>query len=564
MRQHILSTALLAAVSALAYGQNLNPTVEVTNAYEGGAASIVKPAQVLAVPDTVMQFNLDFDYSVFEKPYQGAYEFKPYYVQLKPTPRPSTQERFYLRLGAGYTLHPELELVWAPLRRENLQVDVYANHRSYFGKYHQFDTKQENDVHLLVPSGERMGGYLADTKAGVDGTYAWEGGVATLDLGYRNRMANDAYHYQKMGGLEAAGRVRSFPTDEPHFLYDAAVNYHFFGSDFSHESLGVVSSDFTESLFAMDGTFGSVLGEGRRIVADLDVDLVRYRGDMAGYTGLLSVTPKYEFSLDRWGFSLGARVSSFIYSDDFSVWPEQYRRPSGILYPDVHVDFHLLDDRLILQTSATGGDRFHTLSGRFFSSPFSGVNEFGHSRERIRAMLGARGNIASRFRYDLQSGFARWKFAPVEGFAFDDRSHYQTALYESDYNLLFVELDYGWKSDHVTVDGKMSYRWTDLSAESVFTPASFVGWIRPAWHWGDRFTAGLDVAWSTRRRSSYRSMSLLVVPGWVDLGLNAEYRFTRHFGFWVKGGNLLGQAIQRIPVHAQAGMYFTAGILLNF
>ena len=103
MRQHILATALAAAVSALAYGQNLNPTVEVTNAYEGGPSAIAKPAQQLAVPDSVTRFNLDFDYSVFEKPYQGAYEFTPYYVQLKPTPKPSTTEKFYLRAGAGRT-----------------------------------------------------------------------------------------------------------------------------------------------------------------------------------------------------------------------------------------------------------------------------------------------------------------------------------------------------------------------------------------------------------------------------------------------------------------------------
>ena len=70
MRQHILATALAAAVTALAYGQNLNPTVEVTNAYQGGASSIAKPAQQMAVPDSVTRFNLDFDYSVFEKPYQ--------------------------------------------------------------------------------------------------------------------------------------------------------------------------------------------------------------------------------------------------------------------------------------------------------------------------------------------------------------------------------------------------------------------------------------------------------------------------------------------------------------
>ena len=68
MRQPIATTALAAAVTALAYGQNLNPTVEVTNAYEGGASSIVKPLQQMAVPDSVTTFNLDFDYSVFDNP----------------------------------------------------------------------------------------------------------------------------------------------------------------------------------------------------------------------------------------------------------------------------------------------------------------------------------------------------------------------------------------------------------------------------------------------------------------------------------------------------------------
>ena len=68
MRQHIATTALAAAVTALAYGQNLNPTVEVTNTYEGGASSIVKPLQQMAVPDSVTTFNLDFDYSVFDNP----------------------------------------------------------------------------------------------------------------------------------------------------------------------------------------------------------------------------------------------------------------------------------------------------------------------------------------------------------------------------------------------------------------------------------------------------------------------------------------------------------------
>ena len=590
MRQHILATALAAAVSALAYGQNLNPTVEVTNAYEGGPSAIAKPAQQLAVPDSVTRFNLDFDYSVFEKPYQGAYEFTPYYVQLKPTPKPSTTEKFYLRAGAGFTLHPELDFVWTPVQKEKFRMSVYATHQSFFGRYHDFALGTPQDgVIPVVKSGEKMKGYLADTKAGIDGTFNWDGGLATVDLGFRNRMANDAYHYQKMSGLEASARVRSLPSDEPHLLYDATVDYSLLGGDLS--SFGRVAKDFRESKFSLDGDFGPVLDADRRILVGLDLDLARYMGDFAGYTGRMALTPKYQFNLDRWRFSLGAKLSWLIYSEEFNLWTKDFQHKSGFIYPDVHIDFHAVDDRLVLQTSATGGDRFNTLSGQFFSHPFSYDAQYGHSVERIRAMIGARGNFASRFRYDLQGGYARWTYAPVEGMVSylisylapgSDSGTLQPAetvqhrvlrpsLVEKGFNLLFVDLDYGWKSESVTVDGKLSYRHTNISDSGAFAPAAFTGFIRPAYNYGERMKGGLDVAWSTGRKASFTSPSetgevtnVYRVPGWVDLGVFAEYRFTHRFGFWAKGGNLLDQVVQRTPLHAEAGMYFTAGIVLNF
>ncbi len=587
MRQHILATALAAAVTALAYGQNLNPTVEVTNAYEGGASSIAKPARTMAVPDSVTRFNLDFDYSVFEKPYQGAYEFTPYYVQLKPTPKPSTTEKFYLRAGAGFTLHPELDLVWTPVQKEKFRMSVYATHQSYFGRYHDFALGTPQDgITPVVKSGDKMKGYLADTKAGIDGVFNWDGGLASLDLGFRNRMADDAYHYQKMSGLEAKARVRSLPSDEMHLMYDAAIDYSLLGGDLS--SFSRMARDFRESKFGLAGEFGPVLDADHRVLVGLNLDLARYMGDFAGYTGRMALTPKYQFNLDRWRFSLGAQVSWLIYSEEFNLWDKDFQHKSGFIYPDVHVDFHLLDDRLILQTSATGGDRFNTLSGQFFSHPFSYDAQYGHSVERVRAMIGARGNIASRFRYDLQGGYARWTYAPVEGMASyhisvpdSSPSDFSTglteilvlrpALWEKGFNLLFVDLDYGWKSESVTVDGKLSYRHTNISDSGAFAPAAFTGYIRPAYNYGERMKGGLDIAWSTGRKATatYLDDSGSVtktyrVPGWVDLGLFAEYRFTHRFGFWAKGGNLLNQVVQRTPLHAEAGMYFTAGIVLNF
>ena len=581
MRQHILATALAAAVTALAYGQNLNPTVEVTNAYESGAAAIAKPAQQMAVPDSVTRFNLDFDYSVFEKPYQGAYEFTPYYVQLKPAPKVSTTEKFYLRAGAGFTLHPELDLVWTPIQQEKYRLNVYATHHSYFGRYHKMQSAYQDNVVTFEKSGEKVDGYLADTKAGVDGAYSWDDGVATLDIGYQQRMADNAYHYQKMGGIVAKGRVRSLPSDEPHFLYDAAVKYHFLDSDLSH--MDRFTQDISESAFNLDGTFGPVLDENHRFLVDMDLDLARYRGDKTGYTGLLSATPKYQFEADPWHLSLGVKVAAIIYSDEFDLWEEAYRHKSGTIFPDVHVDYHLLDDRLILQASATGGDRFNSFSGRFFSRPFTYDGAFGHSTERIRAMIGARGNIASRFRYDLQAGYARWAHAAMDGFYLTDYTvsggilPVLPAQYEQSFNLVFAELDYGWKSEFVTVDGKMAYRWTNikecLDEGGAFAPAAFTGFIRPAYNWGDRFKVGINAEWSTARRLGLTADGTPVmegsnigyrIPGWVDLGLFAEYRFTHNMGFWAKGGNLLDQVVQRTPLVAEAGMYFTAGIVLNF
>ena len=557
MRHQIFATVLLAGVSALAYGQNLNPTVEVTNAYEVGASSIVKPLQRMAVPDSVTTFNLDFDYSVFEKPYQGAYEFKPYHVQLRPRPIPSTENSFYLKAGAGYTLHPELDLVWTPFRKERGQVDVYAGHHSYFGRYHKFG--QPDSDGALLPTGEKMPGYLADTRVGVDGSYGWENGLLTADVSWRNRLANDEYLFRRLNGVEAKARVRSLPLDAAHFLYDAAVSYHYYAVDGSWNTVLIHPSDFTESRFDFDGTFGPVFNSESRLLVDLDMAIVRYGGNASGYTGGLSVTPKYELLLDNWFFSLGARVATLIYSDD---WVGN-KVKSQLVYPAVHVDFRLLDDQLILQAAATGGDRVNALSEAFMQRPFALSSDYDHSLERVRAMLGVRGNIASRFRYDLQGGYALWERAALDGLSLDSGGIYQTVIGQAGFNMLFAELDYGWKSESVTMDGKMAYRWTDLDQDSLFAPAAFTGWIRPAWHWGDRFAAGLDAAWSTRRDAVHGILAYHV-PGWVDLGAFAEFDFTRNFGFWVKGGNLLNQAIHLTPLHSEAGMYITGGILLNF
>ena len=61
----------LTVMSFAAGAQNLDPTVVVNRAYEGKLMEVHKPMLEMAVPDSLRQFDLDFDYSVFENPYKG-------------------------------------------------------------------------------------------------------------------------------------------------------------------------------------------------------------------------------------------------------------------------------------------------------------------------------------------------------------------------------------------------------------------------------------------------------------------------------------------------------------
>ena len=88
MRHNILYfiIALIAPFAVhTAYAQNLDPTVEVNRDYEGKLLIVHKPILDMAVPDSVYKFDLDFDYSVTDTPYKGAYEFVPYSLESGTT-----------------------------------------------------------------------------------------------------------------------------------------------------------------------------------------------------------------------------------------------------------------------------------------------------------------------------------------------------------------------------------------------------------------------------------------------------------------------------------------------
>ena len=539
MRKKIIISALLllAAGAGLSYAQNLDPTVVVTNTYAQQAGVVDKPSQLMELPDSVLRFNLDVDYSAISVPYRGAYEFKPYLVELRPTKRASGESLLYLDGGIGYSLHPELTAVWTPVQKDYLKLNVYAAHRSYFGQYH--DIALQNG--WFSPDGNFSQGARMRNLAGVNALYTWSGGRLEAGLGYRGIFAQDKIRPNAAYNAADFGiRVESTP--------DASLYYIFRNrSTVMSSPLGSESHIFTE------GGIGTRLGEHYLRLGIL-ADLISTTPAAAGN---IAITPRYIFEHEDFTFDLGAKVS-FI----FRSTPNFYSAttaPSGYtfpLFPEVKVTYCVSPDALALYANVTGGYEMNTIESLADENPFlaSFAGWMDASVERINAAIGARGNISERFHFDVSAGYAlkanalMWGFTDAKAPAFG---------YVPKYHMFYAQLKSGWKGDRIDADADLLFRKTSLNEEALFAPPMFEGSAKVVYNWGGRIRAGITFNGMTERTAVKGSL-----PGYADLGLLSDLQMTRRLGLWVKAGNLLNQSVQRVPFHAEKGVYFTVGARL--
>lgn len=224
-----------------------------------------------------------------------------------------------------------------------------------------------------------------------------------------------------------------------------------------------------------------------------------------------------------------------------------------------------------------------------------------NSVDRLRVKLGFQGNIRSVFRFDVGGGFAK-----VENGLLDAVRNYVTpqnlannpsgvaylpAVTFADYDLWFVEGDLVYDGRPVSAEATVHFLSPDFREDTIgFAPAS-TGLIRVQYNWRDRIKVGAFAEGGLKRKGLINRISMdgpifthddgtetenpgyvvvdgeqavpLALPGWVDLGLQAELSVTRQLGVWARVGNLLNQNIQRHPLYPSPGVNMTAGIVLN-
>lgn len=588
MRKIYLVSAAMLMTAAVSFGQNFNPTVEVTNTYQGNASEVHKPLLGMNVPDSLLRFDLDFDYEVFEKPYQGAYSFKPYMLNMRPAKDAWRGRQLYLKAGAGYTLHPQFEFVYSPEQSGPFQMSVYASHKSYFGNYHEIKPELQDGLYRMKKSGGKFGGYDALTSAGFDGRYNWDRTILSFGIGYYGLTAKDSVMSRSYNAFDFNARVRSNNDSESYFLYDIGLRGRVANDGLDYKSFsfpdGVTVDKQNENWVLLDGLVGPVVNNSRSILVGFEAESASYSRFYDGNIGRVALIPSYRFKSGRWNLNLGVKLEFMFRNDaDTLSFGKMGGGKGQIVYPDAHISF-AAGGNMALYADATGGSRLNTYSSQisenhhlnpsFLVAP---VYELitplvDNTVEKVNARIGVRGSAASSFQFDVNGGVGLYGNALMESGLFTAGGDLVPALAYSDYNLIYANALVGLRTGRVKIDADFRYRgvsFPDNDALNLgFTLPKYSGGVRASYDISSRLYAGINVeaaSWRDGKCASVASEDILDVrvPGYVDLGVNCGYKFNRKLEFWLESGNLLCQAIQRNPFYAEKGPWVTAGVSLN-
>ncbi len=571
---HVVALVLLPLAAS---GQNLDPTVRVNKIYEGRLMEVEKPQLEMAVPDSVLRFDLDFDYSVTETPYQGTYEFNPYSLEMKPSPVVRDRNSFYLKAGAGYQLHPVFDMKWSPKLKVPFMFNAYASHGSFLGNYWKIS---ENQGVALTKTGRSASedrtwfGYDLVTRAGIDGRYDWKALAAAFDVSYEGLHQKDVYEYARSyNSAEARLGAASKYEDGLRFKFDSG--YRFAQDDMpSGDVKPLVESDFDLNMM-----FGYKLPNGGLGAVDFVADFVSTTGAVETGAGEIDLLPHYVMNFDRWRVDLGLRISTVFRTVDLK---DSYDYKEQFLYPNVRVDCRLVPNALNLYLEFGGDCGVNSYSDMLKFNRHSNLNYgrgiwdmFGVSEESITAVIGLEGHAGYRFSYGIKGGYVNVGSAILEGVVKDSEGGLLPALGYSSFDKAFVEADWLLLLNGLKFDGSVEYvhtwnRISPMDRRGLFMPPAVKGEASVSYTWKNRIMAGIDCGFSTCRKGGLVdntgedvSVTEAKIPGYADLGLDFEYVISRKFSVWARGGNLLGMTIQRETLFAERGPYFTAGVTLN-
>ncbi|MBO7268533.1 MAG: TonB-dependent receptor [Bacteroidales bacterium] len=559
MKRLILILLTFIAFDAISQNnkQVIDPTVEVNRDFEGKMMEITKGKIGTSIADSLYKFKTDFNYTFFNKPYRDLYEFSPVESAGVPQLEHYSYPELIAKLGIGYPLAPEANILYSPKLQGNHFLNLKGNLNMYKG-----------DVPVYTVNGDKIAGTGESTEnkemdygVKADYTYAWRSGQFNAYAGYKGGQRE---YFQKIGEdvpfnfhqLEGGFGVKSSGAGK-------------YGQKFNYALNGDVrltqEKPLKENLFSVAGELGPTVGRFNKFMVGIGGKYADYSGNEGYHYGLFNITPQYRYANGNIIFNLGVKIEGKF--TDSNNGADQFH---NTFFPAADISLRLLPDKLWLYGKVDGWNSINAWSDVFAQNNFIST-ELEHlkaSSVPVHAEAGFQGRITDKFSYRIFAGYAMHK--GLQQFVYDLDSKHFTTFYSNN-----SEFAAGGEFDVTTepFQGGASFRYASFSKGKKSTLLSteidaigfpqLQGSVYGKYNWNKKFYIGVQCNLQGEEKALCSDGNIVAVDGFADLQATVEYAFNPALTVWLRGENLLDAATQYTPFYQRETRGILAGIIVK-
>ncbi len=487
--------------------------------------------------DDTLTVRPKFQYNIRTEPYMPAYTISPIKAAtLLPDPLPKLYKSF-INIGMGNYTTPLAEISITNERSKKGSLGFYARHLSSNGK-------------IELDNGKKVFAGYMDNNASLFGRKFFKKSLfeGSVDFAQKTRYAYgynpDIVNYSptkkdtrlNYNDIGAKASLSSMTLDSTSFSYDFDLYYDFFYN----------AKNLYQHSVGFDGIMAKSVG-GFYVGSGISYDYYRLSDSiLATPKYIASISPFVKKSTALWNLKLGFQA---VIDKNMDSSAEIH------LYPDFNFGFSVVPSYIRFFTGLTGklekneplkviGENPYMIqNGALFKMPFT-----DHA---LIVFAGLKGNTGIGGNYLVSASYSLINdMLFFTNFYFPNISEYGSHFIIAPDNVELLNI-HGELSG--VINDKVSY-YASGNINKYTLGENEYAWNKPGWdsklgikyNLRDKILAGVELTGTGKRRLYVSDLDLFnppatgiyEMPVYVNLNLNAEYRYSKILSFWTKFNNI--------------------------
>ncbi len=614
----ILTLSFTAARQAYAQQpQKIDPTVEVERDFESKMPNIHKSRLNTAVNDTLGNFNLNFNYSIFDKPYKDLYEFSPLpSVQIQNRLEPSFPV-FMAKASIGIPANPMADIWLQPYFKGGSTLQFNASYNGFYDKIELIGITPHKEVTKL---GRKAAANNSSLAFGGTYGYNWSSGELSLSLNYGSNY-NTYYGFtinspiMPIGTAPEGESIYSNIEDNIYMKDNFSHRYDQIGAKFSIGSINAAGRGakinyrlnlsylnttdrlpengailagseldrLNENYIKADGEIGPTFGKYSKFTIGVNSQTIYYSKIKDYNYGILDIVPMYTLESKRLILKAGVKISSHYTNNEAA---DNYHH---ILFAKASLSYELARKHLWIYADIDGGNYMNSYSELLENNKW--ISQYADLKAGSMSHIlkaGLRGQIRNKFSYNLYIKHINHKgllqYIPSDEIYNQNHANYlpDSRLYTiySNHKEFVAGGEIAWESKDFSAASRIEYsnysKGKNSTLENGHKPFGYapLKWYTHAtYNYRDRIYIGISA--NIRGAAPLYNPNIYITDNataedneaesssFCNLGASFKYVINRNFSVFINGENLLNDQIEYYPNYLEKGISFSVGILVK-